>query len=91
MNNKIAMVNRELHTRLFDLNLEHEQEEQHPRIQRRQPLPPQLLLKSMIRKGLTNTQMTFHSRPKTAQTTFKRYHDDRLTADQLRSTTTAQL
>ena len=93
MNNKIAMVNKELHNRLFDEEeWPEESEEIRPKMHRRHhQLPPQLMLKNMIRKGLTNTQSLAQSRPKTAFGDFKRTGDDKNPFKQLRSTTTANL
>ena len=48
---------------------------QRPKLYRRHQLPPQLMLKNMIRKGLTNTQTLPNSRPKTALSSFKRTGD----------------
>ena len=92
MNNKIAMVNKELHNRLFDEEEWPEnQEEKQPKIYRRHQLPPQLMLKNMIRKGLTNTQTLAHSRPKTALSNFKRTGCEKTNIERFRSTATANL
>ena len=92
MNNKIAMVNKELHNRLFDEEEWPEnQEDKQPKIYRRHQLPPQLMLKNMVRKGLTNTQPLTLSRPKTALSSFKRTGYEKTNLQRLRSTATANL
>lgn len=46
------------------------------------------MLKSMIKKGLTNTHQLLQSRPKTALSIFKRTSEDRPSLNRLRSTAT---
>ena len=86
------MVNKELHNRLFDEEEWPEnQEDKQPKIYRRHQLPPQLMLKNMVRKGLTNTQPLTLSRPKTALSSFKRTGYEKTNLQRLRSTATANL
>ena len=48
-------------------------------------LPPHLLLKSMIKKGLTNTQAHTFSRPKTANYNYRQYRDKSQTINKFKS------
>jgi hypothetical protein len=84
MENKIAMVNKELHDRLFEDQDGSEHEEEPSKIHRKHQLPPQLMLKNMIKKGLTNPP-DFHSRPKTALNNFRKATEERQTLSRLRS------
>lgn len=49
-------------------------------------LPPHLLLKSMIKKGLTNTQTQTFSRPKTATYSNRQVKDRSQTLERDKST-----
>lgn len=78
------MVNKELHERLFEDHEASDHEEEHSKIHRKRQLPPQLILKNMIKKGLTNTQ-DFHSRPRTALNQFRKAPEERQTLSRLHS------
>ena len=84
MENKIAMVNKELHEKLFEDHEASEHEEEPSKIHKKHQLPPQLILKNMIKKGLTNTQ-DFHSRPKTAFNNFRKTAEGKQTFSRLHS------
>lgn len=90
MNNKIALVNRDLHNKLFETQ-DQNGDQSSQKIYRRHPLPPQIMLKNMIKKGLTNTQSNFLARPKTANSTFIQQNHPRNSMSQLRSGEVSQL
>lgn len=90
MNNKIAMVNKELHTRLFEERDNGDHEQERAKSYHKHQIPPQIILKNMIKKGLTNPQ-TPNSRPKTALTNFRRTADGREPLSRLKSIDATQL
>jgi hypothetical protein len=71
MINKIAFVNKDLHNKLFETQ-ENKEEESPQKKYRTHPLPPPIMLKYIIKKGLTQTQFNFPFRRKTANSTFIR-------------------
>lgn len=78
------MVNKELHSRLFEERDNGYHEEERVKNYRKHQIPPQLILKNMIRKGLTNTQLSY-SRPKTAVSNFRKTSEERQTLSRLKS------
>ncbi len=81
MKNKIALVNKDLHCRLFEEKISEEVEK--PVILRTHNLPPELILKDMIRRGLSSTTTSNFARPKTAQTIFRNVGDNRVISNKL--------
>jgi hypothetical protein len=59
--------------------------EKEPQSFKKHHLPPQILIKSLIKKGLTTTN-SFLTRPKTAQSSFKQGRDNRPSLQRLGST-----
>ena len=79
MNNRVALVNRELHLKLFDNPLE-EQEDPDDRSHlryRKKRTQPEAVLKGMIKRGLSHTSNTPIARPRTAVSLMKHSRDSR--------------
>ena len=77
MNNRISLVNRELHMKIFDNPLE--EDEQRPNLRyRKKHTEPEAVLKGMVKRGLSHTAATPFRRPRTAHSVVRHNRESRM-------------